>query len=46
VLSGLTLNDDIVLNPPDSITDGALVRVAATPAPAAAPAKAPARKPS
>jgi len=42
VLSGLSLDDEIVLNPPDSITDGQLVRIAAaSPAPAAA---APARK--
>jgi len=27
VLSGIDAADDIVLNPPDSITDGALVRV-------------------
>jgi RND family efflux transporter MFP subunit len=36
VLSGLEPNDMVVLNPPDSITSGAQVRIAA---PAAAPAK-------
>jgi RND family efflux transporter MFP subunit len=48
VLSGLSSNDEIVLNPPDSITEGVQVRIAAPPAPtpAPAPAAAPARKPS
>ena len=32
VLSGLSANDAVVLNPPDSIFDGATVRVAAPPA--------------
>jgi RND family efflux transporter MFP subunit len=36
VLSGLEPNDTVVLNPPDSIADGVLVRIAT---PAAAPAK-------
>jgi RND family efflux transporter MFP subunit len=36
VLSGLTPNDTVVLNPPDSIADGVQVRIAA---PSAAPAK-------
>lgn len=31
VLSGIDAADDIVINPPDSITDGALVRVVARP---------------
>jgi len=31
VLSGIDAADDIVINPPDSITDGALVRVIAQP---------------
>ena len=31
VLSGIEAADDIVINPPDSITDGALVRVVAPP---------------
>jgi RND family efflux transporter MFP subunit len=29
VLSGLSVNDAVILNPPDSITDGSLVRIAA-----------------
>jgi RND family efflux transporter MFP subunit len=32
VLAGIDAADDIVINPPDSITDGALVRVVAPPA--------------
>jgi len=31
VLSGIDATDDIVINPPDSITDGALVRIVAQP---------------
>lgn len=31
VLSGIDANDDIVINPPDSITDGALVRIVSKP---------------
>ncbi|HEY0342134.1 MAG TPA: efflux RND transporter periplasmic adaptor subunit [Steroidobacteraceae bacterium] len=31
VLSGLTMNDAIIVNPPDSITDGAQVRIAKPP---------------
>jgi RND family efflux transporter MFP subunit len=31
VLSGIEAGDDIVINPPDSITDGALVRIVAPP---------------
>ena len=31
VLSGIDAGDDIVINPPDSLTDGALVRVVAPP---------------
>jgi hypothetical protein len=31
VLSGLESNDRVVLNPPDSIADGALVRIAGEP---------------
>jgi hypothetical protein len=33
ILSGLESSDVVVLNPPDSLTDGALVRIA-TPPPA------------
>jgi RND family efflux transporter MFP subunit len=32
VVSGLTANEDVVLNPPDSITDGVQVRIAPPPA--------------
>jgi multidrug efflux pump subunit AcrA (membrane-fusion protein) len=32
VLSGIEPNDRVVLNPPDSLTDGVLVRIAAPPA--------------
>jgi len=32
VLSGLTANETVILNPPDSITDGVQVRIAAPPA--------------
>jgi RND family efflux transporter MFP subunit len=40
VLAGIDAADDIVVNPPDSIADGALVRVLARPGePAAAPAR-------
>jgi RND family efflux transporter MFP subunit len=40
VLSGIDAADDIVINPPDSITDGALVRVVTQPGePAADPAR-------
>ncbi len=40
VLSGLDAKDDIVINPPDSLTDGALVRVVAQQVePATAPAR-------
>jgi hypothetical protein len=35
VLSGVEPGDTLVVNPPDSIIDGMLVRVAAPPAPAA-----------
>jgi multidrug efflux pump subunit AcrA (membrane-fusion protein) len=31
VLSGIDAGDDIVINPPDSLTDGALVRVVEPP---------------
>jgi RND family efflux transporter MFP subunit len=40
VLSGIDANDLVVLNPPDSITDGAPVRVAAPPAGQSKDAKA------
>jgi RND family efflux transporter MFP subunit len=33
VLSGLTANETVILNPPDSIADGVQVRIAAPPAP-------------
>jgi RND family efflux transporter MFP subunit len=46
VLSGVSLDDEIVLNPPDSITEGMQVRVAAPPAPQSPPVAASARKPS
>jgi RND family efflux transporter MFP subunit len=36
VLSGIDAADDVVVNPPDSLTDGALVRVVAPPASTAA----------
>jgi RND family efflux transporter MFP subunit len=35
VLSGLTANEEVVLNPPDSITDGVQVRIAPAPNPPA-----------
>jgi RND family efflux transporter MFP subunit len=35
VLSGITADDDVVLNPPDSLSDGAEVRIAPPPKPAA-----------
>ena len=38
VVSGLGANDDVVVNPPDSLTDGAAVQIAAPSKPAAAPA--------
>jgi multidrug efflux pump subunit AcrA (membrane-fusion protein) len=34
VLSGLTASDEVVANPPDSVTDGTVVRVAKPAAPA------------
>jgi multidrug efflux pump subunit AcrA (membrane-fusion protein) len=34
VLSGLAADDNVVVNPPDSITDGATVRIAPPPKPA------------
>jgi hypothetical protein len=34
VVSGLTADDDVVVNPPDSLTDGASVRIAPPPKPA------------
>jgi hypothetical protein len=34
VLSGLTADDNVVVNPPDSLTDGASVRIAPPPKPA------------
>jgi RND family efflux transporter MFP subunit len=41
VLSGIAATDDIVLNPPDSITDGAMVRVITAPAQAGSDRKRP-----
>jgi RND family efflux transporter MFP subunit len=41
VLSGLSANDNVIINPSDSITAGAQVRVAAAPPGAAEPEKAP-----
>jgi hypothetical protein len=38
VLSGVNANDVLVANPPDSIQDGAQVRLAPTPPAAAKPA--------
>ncbi|MDB6042612.1 MAG: efflux transporter periplasmic adaptor subunit [Gammaproteobacteria bacterium] len=46
VLSGLSPGDDVVVNPPDSITTGALVRLAPPPAPAQSPQSAPSSAPT
>jgi RND family efflux transporter MFP subunit len=40
ILSGLSADDSVVINPPDSIVDGAVVRVAAPPAAEQAPKSA------
>jgi RND family efflux transporter MFP subunit len=37
VVSGLAADDEVVVNPPDSITDGATVRIAPPPKPASQP---------
>jgi len=34
ILGGVTESDKVIVNPPDSITTGAIVRVVATPSPA------------
>ena len=41
VLAGVEINDSIILNPPDSITDGAQVRIVEAPAPQEHKDKAP-----
>jgi multidrug efflux pump subunit AcrA (membrane-fusion protein) len=41
VLSGLSPGDDVIVNPPDSITTGTLVRLAPPPPPSQSPQSAP-----
>jgi RND family efflux transporter MFP subunit len=44
ILSGVTESDKVIVNPSDSLTTGAIVRVAAIPAPSATPAQSAATK--
>ncbi|HLW23766.1 MAG TPA: efflux RND transporter periplasmic adaptor subunit [Steroidobacteraceae bacterium] len=46
ILSGLDPNDEVVVNPPDSIADGARVRIAPPPPRGSSPSPAPGTKPS
>jgi hypothetical protein len=45
VLAGLSANDEIVDNPPDSLSDGSTVRIQQPPAKQGAAVRAPAKAP-